>query len=208
MILSKTKNFLFIAVPKTGTQSIHHTLAEFIDKDVDTHIYIGNGEDRRTRKFNGHISYMDTMKNFPDNDFDNMFKFAFVRNPWTRFHSAAYYHFLEDNRRIYSKTKECFKEFMKLEGKDTKRPQHEILCDKNGKLAMDFVGRFENLQDDWKTVCKKLNIETSLKHLNGNTKINWKKDGAFDEELRNYVLTTYDRDFELFNYDRDPEKAY
>jgi hypothetical protein len=33
-----------------------------------------------------------------------------------------------------------------------------MLCDRNGVLLMDFVGKLENLQADWQTVCLAIEI--------------------------------------------------
>ncbi len=38
----------------------------------------------------------------------------------------------------------------------TKNYQINMLCDRKGKLLMDFVGKLETLQDDWKTVCERI----------------------------------------------------
>ncbi len=41
-------------------------------------------------------------------------------------------------------------------------PQYDFIHDRDGKLIVDFVGRFENLQEDFQTVLQKLSIPPAL----------------------------------------------
>jgi len=45
------------------------------------------------------------------------------------------------------------------------------LCDENWRVMVDFVGRYENIEEDFGRVCKRIGIETPrLLHIN-NSKI-------------------------------------
>ena len=46
------------------------------------------------------------------------------------------------------------------------RPQHDYLYDDEGRLLVDFVGRFEQLGQDFETVRKQLKLTTALPHKN------------------------------------------
>jgi len=44
-------------------------------------------------------------------------------------------------------------------------PQWNWLIDGKGKLLVDYIGRFENLQADFAQVCARLNRQAELPHL-------------------------------------------
>lgn len=86
-------------------------------------------------------------------DFDDYFTFAVIRNPFDRFISG--WHYL-DARHRRSRTIDELLEDLPLKGHGyfhLTRCQHEILCDANGALVVDFLVRFEHLQHDFNRVC-------------------------------------------------------
>ena len=67
---------------------------------------------------------------------------------------------------------------------------------------MDFVGRFENLDQDFAHVCSELGIENKLQHLNKTKNkghaLEYRE--AYDPYTRDLIGKTYARDIETFNY--------
>jgi len=153
-------------------------------------------------------------------DFNHYFKFSFVRNPWSRLVSEyRYRNFLSHK---------SFKDFvmnkMPKPGWDDKyrhvMPQSDMLYDNNGRLLVDFIGRFENLQQDFDRVCGHLGFADShLPHINSSDKrsrdlrrrtrnfLHHNKESGlrkynefYDEETREYVAELYRADIENFNY--------
>ena len=153
-------------------------------------------------------------------DYASYFKFAFVRNPWARLVSE---YTARDRYKIIS-----FKEFVMHRFPEpdmhTDRyrhviPQYDYLYDASGELMVDFVGKFENLQDDFSTLCSQLGIDNStLPHRNAS---NDKKPGVkrlleglfatppkkklhyteyYDDELIQHVGKLYEIDIETFGY--------
>ena len=78
MLISKEKKFVFIHIPKTAGDSITEALREYCNV-VDTNKY-KHLHPRQIRN-----------KYFGDGTWNQFFKFAFVRNPWDRFHSDYYF---------------------------------------------------------------------------------------------------------------------
>ena len=85
-----------------------------------------------------------------------------------------------------------------------------LLIKINGEVCVDFIGRFENLESDWDTIQKKLNVE--VKKLNKSNarvqKINFKRRTSFYKDLYNQNLIDlvgeiYEEDINLFNYKFD-----
>ena len=44
--------------------------------------------------------------------------------------------------------------------------QKDTLCDKDENMLVDFIGRFESLEEDFNFVCKKIGIDASLEKMN------------------------------------------
>jgi hypothetical protein len=65
-------------------------------------------------------------------------------------------------------------------------PQYDMLHDADGRLLVDFVGRFESLQEDFRRVCAKLGIESAeLPHRNRSDK----KSRETRRKLRNWLYS-------------------
>ena len=77
-------------------------------------------------------------------------------------------------------------------------PQTDFICDKKGRILVDYIGEFENLQIDFKTLSDKLNKEIILPHLNLNKKESFDK--IFTDEMRKRVRKLYAKDFEILGY--------
>ena len=50
--------------------------------------------------------------------------------------------------------------------KEDRRLQKSFLVDEKNNLIIDFLGKYENLKDDFDMVCKKLKINEQLIHIN------------------------------------------
>jgi len=149
---------------------------------------------------------------------DEYFKFTFVRSPWERLFSA--YNFLKQDG-INEEDKEfenkylsginTFESFV-MNWLDEKSmflywhfiPQFHFITlkeDRN-KVLVDFIGRFENLEADFKHVCKILKVR------NGNLeKVNTTKTYSaqsyievYSSEMIEKVGQLYKKDIFLFNY--------
>ena len=79
------------------------------------------------------------------------------------------------------------------------RPQLHWITDKNGEVNLDFIGRFETLNDDFAYVCKQIGVsEIELPHKLDGGKANYRE--AYDSELREYVGKIYAEEIEMFGY--------
>jgi len=79
--------------------------------------------------------------------------------------------------------------------------QTRQLCDYDNNLFADFVGRFENLEEDWKHICGKLEIpHTKLPRVNVSPK--YDVDSFFDDDLLEFFLEEYKDEYEVFGYEK------
>ena len=187
-----TSKTIFIHIPKTAGMS----LAQAIYGDVV-------GSAHRKVSFFRYIL---------EKELDDYFKFCFVRDPYDRLYSA--YKFLEKggvnqhDKRAFDKFLSRYKNFedFVINGLSNKVmneiihlvPQIDFICDKKGEILVDYIGKFENLQIEIKTLSEKLNKEIILSHLNLNKKKSFDK--VFTDKMRKRVRKLYAKDFEILGY--------
>lgn len=125
------------------------------------------------------------------------FRFAVARNPWDRFVSGWKYLAATRDRTLRDILRN-----LPAEGKDYRhltRPQHETLYDQNGRLIVDYLIRFESLQQGFDEVCDIIGKRRrKLPHVNRGDRAHYSK--YFDEECRELFLRHFARDIELFGY--------
>lgn len=148
--------------------------------------------------------------------FDRYFKFTFVRNPWDRAVSA--YTYLSRGGSAASEEDALWSPFVNgFESFDAFvcqwmspdnimrnalfTPQVVFLKDMFGQLSMDFVGRFENLERDFRQVAQRLQVNGELPHLNQSRSQAYQ--GFYTEQSRDMVAELYSEDIEAFGYQFD-----
>lgn len=76
--------------------------------------------------------------------------------------------------------------------------QISYMLNSEGRPSMDFVGRFEQIHEDYGFVAGRLGIESRLPHRNSNPVARWQD--FYTEALRRKVLCYYEEDFSAFRY--------
>lgn len=143
-----------------------------------------------------------------------VFVFTFMRNPFDRLVSAYSWIAQQDTKVNlkaieWKKHTDPYKSFEKFvtseigEGKGLGvmhlRTQHSWISD-NGKLMVDWVGKFENLQGDVARLCGKMGWPV-VKLGKWNSSVG-RKDyrGYYTQETAAIVAKAYEKDFELGGY--------
>jgi hypothetical protein len=73
-----------------------------------------------------------------------------------------------------------------------------FLCDENGKELVDFVGRYENMEEDFASVCRKIGIDIALPHVNRSEHAHYRD--YYTAETKAIVSRLFARDIERFHY--------
>lgn len=145
----------------------------------------------------------DKFSNVPN----DAFKFAFVRNPWDRYVSAVLAH--KDYRDI---DKDGFTDFTinnlgqwafpKNRVSITHfRPQCHFILDNDNNIGVDYVGRFENMFNDWLYICSVVGCIADLPHLNRGNHLPYKE--YYTSETWRIVSEAYRLDIQMFDYGND-----
>ena len=163
----------------------------------------------------GHNNLEDYNRIFGKKNLKKYFKYTFVRHPVSRAYSA--FRFLKsgglrETDRLwadkYLSQYNSFDDFVQdwiCEENIWKgihfRPQWHFICDPFPKIAVDFVGKFETLDEDMNYILEKTGIAHGpLTHENKTVNShNHLEDAAPESVLK--IKKVYAHDFELFGYE-------
>ena len=213
MLISHKHQFVFIHVPKTAGTSLRSALEPYCDKPdeilfnrmlstvgINVNWFVGAIHWRQGRK---HTAAAQVKVMLPESVFNEYFKFAFVRNPWDLM--VSYYHFIKSDENHKRTTKinkiSDFHHYLLYEIKRNKFSQSMFLTDKNGSLLVDYVGRFENLINDYETICSRIGIPTDLPHNKKSTHLDYRN--YYNDETAQLVSDHWAEDIHRFNYSFD-----
>jgi hypothetical protein len=210
MLISYQHNFIFIHVAKAAGTSVYQALLPFSrqteggwwNKQLGIlgplnrigRLYLHND-------FRIHIPAFRVRRCLPREIYDRAFKFAFVRNPWDRMVSQYNYRCQNTahSRHETIKALPDFEAYLRWEishrGHDN---QTRYVTDRRGNLIVDFVGRFENLEADFATVCSRLSLPAALPHVNTSKHRDYRE--YYTPATRDLVAQHFRRDIEMFGY--------
>lgn len=132
------------------------------------------------------------------------FTFTFVRNPWDKIVSQYFYNGKKFSMSLCGRElsfEDYVKEFIANDRRYTTfEPQNlPNIIDNNREILVDFVGRFENLNKDFKYICKELGVKNiELPTLNSSKHKHYSE--YYNNETKNIVADKFKDDIEYFNY--------
>ena len=197
-------NFISVEVPKTATTSRIKTFRQF-DSESEEH---GRVEFAKRIKRHKHLALSQYLDRLPTDITHNAFKFAFVRNPYDWLVSNFYcqakgVHAAFDlhgdqplRQQLRQQTNNMtFKQWLNWYIDNIGWSQHMWL---DG--PMHFIGKYENLQTDFDSVCDAINVpRMKLLHENSATDRKSYQD-YYDDEMKALVETHWAKDLERFGY--------
>lgn len=130
------------------------------------------------------------------------YKFTFVRNPWARAYSW-YKNVMRDdihrrNHRITGHP--SLNEFLRVfSGKRMLRPQTCWIKDFSGSIPLDYIGRFERLEEGFREVCEAMGLShMALPHTIKGSGEDYR--AHYDKESIRIIAEDYQEEIELFGY--------
>lgn len=205
MIISHKYKFIFFAIPKTGTHSMRFALRPFLDEADEEHVNLFHKSKLNIpevqQRSDGHFTVQEIRPYIKDEIWNSYFKFAFVRNPFDRFVSACF--FTNPLLKSYPEKATAIMKLMaqkELKSRSRNfRPQLDYLTDTQGNIAVDFVGKVENYQNDYEHVCRKMGI-ISIVLDKKNTTPHQHYTRYYDPELQKLVCQLFTNDIADFHY--------
>ena len=198
-IISHEHKFIYTLIPKVACTSIRESLARLLNLTWRP----PNNAGRRQTRFE-HISRKEIV-NYP-----KYFKFAFVRNPWSRLVSCYHEKMVESPSNMVSK------HIIKMNGgnKNVGFPRFvELICGESDSKAdihyrsqntffnikqLDFLGRFETLDADVDRLREHVPISGVLKHFRKTKSSPYQ--AYYDDRLKQMVGNRYRKDVKLLSY--------
>lgn len=159
---------------------------------------------------------------FPEKRYNTYFKFGFVRNPWDLV--VSYYFYFKNYK--YDKSwfilneelakvvyitehvkKCCFEEYVEwivCESKEKDENflthQKDFFYDKDGNKLVDFIGKFENLNEDFHYIANQIGLKNvELPHKNKSSHKHYRE--YYNDHTRKLVEEYFKDDIELFGYE-------
>jgi hypothetical protein len=165
MLISESHGFLFVHVQKTAGTSVTqflapHALSPSAGRLNKIASDLGLVHDWRRNYFRIHAPLRRAERVLPPDVFASLFKFAFVRNPWDRLVSWYVYVLRDTGHRRHAQVRDSgsFAQFVQVELARPRRSQWWMLEQRSGDLGVDFVGRFERLEEDMAAICAHIGI--------------------------------------------------
>lgn len=210
MLLSKKKKFIFVHVQKTAGTSLQQVLRAGAP---DACIWHGR---------HGHAS--DGVAELGRQRWERFFSFGFVRNPWDRlvshysmireridqlppgqrdrphpFKIELWNYVLHFSHDFESFLDICTGLIFDRDGyKSFLFNQIDYLSDTDGELLVDFVGRFENFEEDARQVLDQIGIKASVPRLNRSSRGHYRR--YYSSRTRDLVAKRFARDIAAFGY--------
>ena len=209
MLISDSHQFIFLRMRKVASTSMRQILRPYCVPVPEGKFAYFKSRARlewnyHRYVFRAHDNIMSAKKRMPANAFDNYFKFAFVRNPWERLVSEYEFILTRPGHGRYKRVKNMpdFRAFIEMQITRHDAYQSNMLCDRNGDLLMDFVGKMENLESDWKTACEQGGIPyQALPHRNITQREPYQR--YYDKRSVQLVAKHWAKEIELFKYSFD-----
>ena len=190
--VSEDRKFIYTRPGRTAGTSIVNSLGKTDMEEVSRLYYYKKGTN-------------DWLENITDSEIENdYYKFTFVRNPFERLVSA--WRAFNAKRKVVDN----FGSFVLDRGAGHLRyengsfindhwfPQSNYAEYSKGSKFVDYIGKFENLERDWKTLASKIQVRGIL-NKRGYSTTNYKS--LYTEKLVEVVSDIYKRDLELFDYE-------
>ncbi len=219
MLLSIKYNFLFVHIAKTGGTSVRSALQPLRWRDpwyypqfICSRLSHISGH-RIGSKFPRHARIIAAKEMLPEILFQELFKFAVVRNPWD-LQVSSYHHIRRERPHLLEGISD-FDQFIRWKLDPDRLYQYHVdtsiqsqldyLVDLRGKLLVDFIGRYESLSADFDHICKQIGIiAVKLPHKRQAQDRQQDYRSYYSDSLAELVGDFFKADVEGLGYQFDP----
>ena len=206
MPYSEEKKAVYIWIPKTAGTSMANGFKRrgvFENKGRDSlwgRIQDESDINRYMARNWQHVSAADAVQLLGQNTWDKCFTFSIVRNPYDRL--VSFYEYSRGARKDPKSVQYewpdpgTFEEWLE---KDRPLSQLHYLTDENGRILVDFVGRFERLRMDVFNICFRLRVlPVKLPKLRASSRAEYHT--YYTPQIRKKVEDWYGEEIEELKY--------
>lgn len=178
-------DFVFIHINKTGGSSIERALSLPFE----------------------HKTALEKIEELGRKQWEDRYTFTVVRNPWDKV--VSHYHYrVQTNQTGLARNKLDFREWVRLtygvrsplyyDKPKMFMPQSEWITDTQGRIVVDGICRFENLRNDFSSVCQELRKDAVLPHIKSSRRGDYR--GYYDNDTCKIIEKWFAKDIEVFGY--------
>jgi len=207
-LVNAQHNFIFFHLYKCGGNSIRKELEKNCGKGKEL-----QGVHSLPKDLEKHFQAHSNQKRF-----DSMYKFTFVRNPFSFLLSTFHYannskiHYMHNDvqgmdmlqfTQYYLKVCESHKDLkIRPFGSNQVTQLYQYIINKDKKVIVDFVGKLENMQEDMNKVCThlKIPIRPIMKANVSSTNTRPYRE-SYSKEARKFVEKHFEKDLNYFDYE-------
>jgi hypothetical protein len=198
-MISFQKRFLFVHIPKTAGNSIQSVLRDYSEDELVALRDEQDGVERfglRNPKYKvkKHSTLAEYRAALGEAGFGELYKFTCVRNPWDRM--VSYYFTPTQGTGAWD-----WKKFRKVVLSAVSVTDYlRLNKDEQDPFGnVDYIMRFENLAEDFRSVCTALDISpVALPQYNRSLREHYSK--YYDDQLRELVRARFAAEIERFGY--------
>jgi hypothetical protein len=217
MPVSHPHKTIFVHIPKTAGTSVEAVLGMHGDKQGIGIVPYFNQELDHEHLYGRQLQHMtaQSIRSVLNDEaaFAAYFKFAVVRNPWDRLVSALAWtdqkwargeeltqtEFERQVRQIHASLTAARAAPAPVTLPQYLYPQWLYVHDAQQRPLVDFVARYESLEEDWRTICARLGIDLQLPRRMKSHHRDYRQ--YYSPETRGLVGEMYAADARLFHYE-------
>ena len=204
MLISHKNKFIFVHIYKNAGTSIENALQVYAANKFWRGVYhishnlrIGKNPIKPCEQ---HAKAPEIKACVGEDIYSNYFSFAFVRNPWDWQVSLYKYSLKKEGHFQHALIKSLgsFDSYIEWRCNNEVELQKSFILSDSGESLVNFIGRFENLENDFDKVCSYLNISAKLPRLKVSNTVPYRN--YYSDFSKKLVAETYVEDIDTFKY--------
>ena len=210
-MISDERRCIFVHIPKTGGTSVEDAIwgADW-SKRTPQQLWMGLVRPGFNKYQSGglqHLLARQICEEVGADRFESFYKFSFVRNPWDKAVSQFHYMKTRPDLRMLMGVRPwtTFRKYLRILRKHHNRhvqsyEQWRFVCREDGELMVDFLGRFESLEEDFRKVASAIGLDDVTLPHSMKTKKRRPYTEYYDRGSADIIAEIYARDIELLDY--------